>query len=70
MKANNSGGFVDKCIPQETCITNVELANAYVPFQIMCDTFSPMEALMKGTAFPPLYNVSGWRRREEVYEDE
>ena len=48
------------CVPQETMINNVELANAYVPFEKMCGTFSPLSALKKGTAFPPLYAVSGW----------
>lgn len=52
------------CIPQETVIKNVKLAHAYVPFQVLCNTFSPMEALKKGTAFPPLLDVYGWERNK------
>lgn len=44
------------CIPQETVIRDVRLAMAYVPFQKMCMLLPPMEALMKGTAFPELYS--------------
>ncbi|NMB95588.1 MAG: spore coat associated protein CotJA [Clostridiaceae bacterium] len=44
------------CIPQETAITNVRLARAYVPFQRLCNLFSPEEALEKGTVFPELYS--------------
>ncbi|NLY43876.1 MAG: spore coat associated protein CotJA [Clostridiaceae bacterium] len=44
------------CIPQETVIRNVKLANAYVPFQNMCNLFSPIEGLKKGTIFPELYS--------------
>ncbi|MGI6705141.1 MAG: spore coat associated protein CotJA [Clostridia bacterium] len=44
------------CIPQETTLTNVRLATAYVPFQKFCGTFTPIEALSKGTAFPELYS--------------
>lgn len=32
-----------------------ELAKAYVPFQIMNQTYSQEEALKKGTLFPELY---------------
>ena len=42
------------CIPQETTITNVRLATAYVPFQKFCATLSPIRSLMEGTAFPEL----------------
>ena len=28
------------CVPQETEINNVRLANAYVPMQRLCETFS------------------------------
>lgn len=52
-----------KCIPQETVIENVELAHAYVPIEFMCSTFMPLDALRKGTAFPPLLNVYGWERK-------
>lgn len=51
-----------RCIPQETEITDVRLANAYVPFQKLCETFPPLEGLIKGTIFPPLHNVYGWER--------
>lgn len=44
------------CIPQEKVIENVRLAAAYVPYQCLCELFSPMEALKKGTAFPELYS--------------
>lgn len=44
------------CIPQEMVIDNVRLAAAYVPYQFMCEIFSPIEALAKGTAFPELYS--------------
>lgn len=44
------------CIPQEMTITNVKLANAYVPFQKFCSLYPPLEALMKGTAFPELFS--------------
>ncbi|MCL2323165.1 MAG: spore coat associated protein CotJA [Oscillospiraceae bacterium] len=36
-------------------IRNVELAQAYVPFQKMNRLFSPEEGLRKGTIFPELY---------------
>lgn len=60
-----------ECIDQETELYDVELARAYVPFQIMCETFSPLSGLKKGTIFPPLYDVYGWDRkgmREIRYE--
>ena len=44
------------CVPQEMVIENVRLAAAYVPYQFMCEIFSPFEALAKGTAFPELYS--------------
>ena len=59
----------NKCIPQEININNVRLARAYVPFQKLCNTYTPLGALRKGTAFPPLYNAYGWERREE-FQDE
>lgn len=51
------GGMQHKglCIPQETVITNVRLARAYVPFQKLCNLYTPEEALDKGTVFPELY---------------
>jgi hypothetical protein len=44
------------CIPQETVITDVKLARAYVPYQKLCTTFPPVEGLDKGTIFPELYS--------------
>lgn len=44
------------CIPQETVIKNVRLAAAYVPFQKLCNIFSPIEAFKAGTIFPELYS--------------
>ncbi|NLG53757.1 MAG: spore coat associated protein CotJA [Clostridiales bacterium] len=58
------------CIPQETVLEDVKLAHAYVPFEKLCNTFSPMKSLARGTAFPPLYNIYGWERRKEVMDDE
>ena len=45
-----------ECVPQEEVIQNVRLAAAYVPWQKMCSTFSPLEALKRGTIFPELYS--------------
>ena len=47
---------VGNCIPQETVIKDVRLAAAYVPYQILCTLFTPVDALMKGTAFPELFS--------------
>lgn len=44
------------CIPQEMVIKNVRLAQAYVPFQYLCELFSPIDSLKKGTAFPELFS--------------
>ena len=65
------------CIPQETCIRDVRLAAAYVPFQNFCTIFSPLDALKKGTAFPELYSPydgkdskydssEGYKREDEI----
>lgn len=51
------------CVPQEMVIENVRLAQAYVPFQKLCTTFTPLMGLKNGTIFPPLYEVSGWERK-------
>lgn len=53
---NMNNAPIGFCIPQETVITNVKLANAYVPYQKLCNTLYPLEALEKGTAFPELYS--------------
>jgi hypothetical protein len=58
--------MVGYCIPQETVIEGVRLAAAYVPFQKFCTHFSPLEGLMKGTAFPEL--VSPYDGREYKYK--
>jgi len=50
------------CIPQQTEITNVQLAAAYVPFQKYCGIMSPMDSLIRGTAFPELF--SPYHKRE------
>ncbi|WP_051542047.1 spore coat associated protein CotJA [Clostridium lundense] len=55
-----------KCIPQETVITNVRLAAAYVPYQKLCTLFSPLEALRRGTVFPELY--SPYEGRDKKYK--
>lgn len=46
----------DVCIPQELVIDNVLLARAYIPYQFMCEVFSPIESLAAGTAFPELFS--------------
>jgi len=50
------------CVPQETTITNVRLAHAYVPFQKFCATMTPMQSLREGTVFPELTGMymHGW----------
>lgn len=45
-----------QCIPQELVIKNVRLAAAYVPYQKLCNVFSPIEALKHGTVFPELFS--------------
>ena len=70
MAMNNPEVSQNKCIPQETYINNVELARAYVPFQKLCNTFTPIGALTRGTAFPPLYDAYGWDRRKAVVHDD
>ncbi|WP_435788793.1 spore coat associated protein CotJA [Clostridium sp.] len=47
---------MSNCTPQETVIKNVRLAAAYVPYQILCTLFSPLESLKHGTAFPELFS--------------
>ncbi len=43
-----------QCVTQEMTITNVRLSAAYIPFQYYCSVFSPIDALLHGTAFPEL----------------
>ncbi|OPJ58060.1 spore coat associated protein CotJA [Clostridium oryzae] len=59
---------MDKCIPQELTIRDVRLATAYVPFQKLCNTFSPIEALKLGTIFPELY--SPYNKKAKNYKPE
>lgn len=63
VETNNLKPIERYCVPQETEINNVQLAQAYVPFQNMCETFAPLDALIKGTIFPALFNVYGWERK-------
>ena len=42
------------CVPWEQVISNVQIAHAYVPWQKLCTTLTPMQALRRGTAFPEL----------------
>ncbi|WP_072989562.1 spore coat associated protein CotJA [Clostridium cavendishii] len=64
-KENTQQYFIgSSCIPQETTIKNVRLAAAYVPYEILCTLFTPLEALKKGTAFPELY--SPYKKEENV----
>lgn len=44
------------CIPQEMVINNVRLAAAYVPYQFLCQLYSPIDSLKLGTAFPELFS--------------
>lgn len=46
----------ENCIPYETPIKPDGLARAYVPNQIICGYFEPVEGLKKGTIFPGLYS--------------
>ena len=52
------------CIPQETTITNVHLAAAYVPFQKFCGNWPPLQSLIAGTIFAELF--SPYCKREYV----
>ncbi|HHX51144.1 MAG TPA: spore coat associated protein CotJA [Clostridia bacterium] len=45
--------------PGPECPPGMELAQAYVPWQTFGRTFSPQEALQKGTLFPELYRPYG-----------
>lgn len=65
------GSAAKNCVPQETYINDVKLAHAYVPRQKLCDTYTPLGSLMRGTAFPSIYDISGWDPRQTgVYDDE
>ena len=43
----------------------IELARAYIPFQVYTRSFSPEEALVKGTMFPELYRP--YHRRGKMH---
>ena len=47
------------CIPLETPIMDVRLAHAYVPWQKLCGTMSPVQSLRSGTIFPELTDQYG-----------
>ncbi len=47
------------CVPLETPIMNVRLAHAYVPWQKLCGTMSPLQSLKSGTIFPELTDQYG-----------
>ena len=66
----NADTTKENCMPLETPIQDVMLANAYVPFEKLCGTYSPMLSLKKGTAFPPLFNAYGWERRQREVQDD
>jgi hypothetical protein len=62
---------MDQCIPQEMTIQNVKLAAAYVPFQKLCSTFSPLDGLKRGTIFPELYSpYSGKSKKHKHHREE
>ena len=64
MNISSPGGSSEQCVPQETYLNNVNLANAYVPFQKLCDTYTPLGSLTRGTAFPPLYSLKLWTTKQ------
>lgn len=67
----NEEKMTGKCTPQETFLENVRLARAYVPFQIMCASFSPASSLTKGTIFPSLWdNYSRDMKGQRVIDDD
>ena len=66
----NNPENTENCVPQETTLYNVELAHAYVPRQKLCTTYTPLGSLIRGTAFPPLYNIYGWERRGRGDDDD
>lgn len=71
MIKNNTDLPGNECIPQETAINNVILAHAYVPCQKLCDTFTPLGALKRGTAFPPLTGLyTAWEKKGMKMYDE
>ncbi|EYE89644.1 hypothetical protein Q428_01085 [Fervidicella metallireducens AeB] len=61
---------MEKCVSQELVIKNVRLAAAYVPYQKMCNTFSPIDALKRGTAFPELFSPYDKKDKKSKLEKE
>lgn len=47
--------FKKEAVPASSFIVSTQLAQAYVPWQRYGVTYSPQEALEKGTLFPELY---------------
>lgn len=54
------------CVPWEQVINDVQIAHAYVPWQKLCGTFVPMQALRKGTAFPELTGLYSHTMKEAM----
>lgn len=52
----------DNCVPFENPIPVTSLAQAYVPFQKICDYFEPREALKEGTIFPSLTGLYNYNK--------
>ncbi|MGI6603837.1 MAG: spore coat associated protein CotJA [bacterium] len=49
----------------QEAMQHLQLARAYVPFQIYTTRFDPVEGLRRGTIFPELYMpYKGWKREE------
>lgn len=59
-----------QCIPQETIIRNVRLAAAYVPYQKLCTTFSPIQSLKAGTIFPELFSPYEKKNKKNKFNRE
>ncbi len=51
----NEENNITNCIPYEEYIKVDRLSRAYVPYQIICSYYEPLEALKNGTVFPSLY---------------
>ena len=45
------------CRAFEPTITDVRLAQAYVPVQKLCGLMEPVQALLAGTVFPELVDI-------------
>lgn len=63
MKYQDKTPMGGTCVDRETTINDVELARAYVPFQKLCPTFTPITSLKNGTIFPGLYDPKWDSRR-------